>query len=169
MSEVKSNGKRKQRFAKVAKKSTDSTAEKKKSSLETAAAELMKKQSLSSQQQAQPQQGTPPPPPAPMKGLNRFSLTDSDPLVDSMRSQLAVVNSLDASLAKKNMWSAKKNLLKSVRLSPRPVRKDSWSSKGPQPDIDAELNSLFKYAYLLSSSCSYTLHFDLINFSFRFF
>lgn len=147
MSEVKSNGKRKQRFAKVAKKSTDSSTDKKKSPLERAAAELMNKQSVGSQPEQQ-QQGAPTLPVQAglsLRDLNRFSLTDSDPLVDSMRSQLAAVTSLDASLAKKSMWSAKKNLLKSVRLSPRPVRKDSWSSKAPQPDIDlAELNSLCK-------------------------
>lgn len=136
MSEVKSNGKRKQRFAKVAKKSTDSSTDKKKSSLEAAAAELMKKQSVSSQPHQLQQQGPPALPCPNRKGLNRLSLTDSDPLA---------VTSPDSSLAKKNMWSAKKSLLKSVRLSPRPVRKDSWSSKAPQPDIDlAELNSLYK-------------------------
>jgi hypothetical protein len=142
MSEVKSNGKRKQRFAKVAKKSTDSTNERKKSSLEAAAAEFMKKQ-----HQTQPQ-GSPPHLNA-MKALNRLSMTDSEPLVDSVRSGTTVTGNFDSSLATKNMWSAKKNLLKSVRVSPRPVRKESQISllggkARPQPDIDVELDCLFK-------------------------
>ena len=126
MSEVKSNGKRKQRFNKVVKKSTDSSTEKRIAPL-SAANTSEKKTSL---------QAT-----APQYKVNRVSIgADSDPLADSYRSGIQAKN-----------WNAsnkKGNLLKSVRMSPKTGRKESQISttyaKRPPTDIEFELDVLLR-------------------------